>query len=86
MKKLQKLRLHQSWRGIIVGPEVEADSRQSGELDYASTACIFSEYNCSVGLLGRAKWRWKLFAPGTMMAEYWKWEGDRNNLVVPEMT
>ncbi len=81
MKKLQKLRLHQSWRGIIVGPEVE-----NGIWDYASTACILSEYNCSRGRLGRIKWRWNLFAPGTMMAKYWKWEGDRNDLVVPEMT
>ena len=81
MTNLQKLRLHQSWRGVIVGPFVE-----NMVLGYESTACIFSDYNINYGRLGRPKWRWKLFVPGTMSDTYWKWEGDRNNLVVPEMT
>ena len=81
MKKLQKLRLQQSWRGVLLHVEQELTT-----FDYTTTACIVSEYDCSDYRLGRRKWRWKLFAPGTMMAEYWEWKGDRNNLVVPEQS
>ena len=81
MAKLQKLRLQVSWRGLLLG--VQNDLRDT---DFATTACIVSEYNINYGRLGRPKWRWKLFAPGTMMAKYWKWEGDRNDLVVPEQS
>ena len=81
MSELQKLRLQISWRGVLLGVQSDLCG-----IELSTTACVLSEYNLNYGRLGRPKWRWKLFAPGTMIAEYWKWKGDRNNLVVSEQS
>lgn len=82
MTILQKLHLQNSWRGVLLG----AHYNPTWPADLSFVACILSEYNCSTERLGRPKWRWKLFTPGEITAEHWKWEGDRNDLIVPEQS